>query len=374
LSFVGNGYENTMGFYTTGPDTSSDNFHEYSFQDSVRIALNAAKMHEQAIRYGQPSTNGFGEIQVGAGPSNDQDEVLATFTGAASLAAEAGNGDQWTPIQEPVDAQQSVWSLGYPAGFGQVLQSKSVQGRARSSRNIKEFSNVPWDSNVSTDVETVDTYADPTNTYTWNGEWNDYHWQNEQVAASLNDFSPQSGGEIGECHDNSMQWHQGCFDIMDYEESEAKLFNWPSHAGPGYTLKQWPVQRDKKQEITTFMLHNVPKDHTEHTLIEYLDVIGLADKYDLIYVPVDRSSHQNMGYAFINFVDAAAGKEGERILANSAIPCKRRQRCMRFKGQRCWLSPAHLQGLDQNMEHYQSTSSKPLVRLEVVWRVLPGAV
>ena len=30
--------------------------------------------------------------------------------------------------------------------------------------------------------------------------------------------------------------------------------------GFGYTLTQWPAQQDEQQEITTIMLHNIPKD------------------------------------------------------------------------------------------------------------------
>ena len=105
------------------------------------------------------------------------------------------------------------------------------------------------------------------------------------------------------------------------------------------------------------------KDYTQGVLIQQLDSLGLVGKFDLIYVPMDRNTHQNMGYAFVNFVDGSAAKKGQELLPSSAMLSKRNKKTHK----RCWVSPANLQGLQQNLEHYQKTSSKPLVYVDGQW-------
>jgi hypothetical protein len=140
-----------------------------------------------------------------------------------------------------------------------------------------------------------------------------------------------------------------------------------SHANvPKYT--DFSVCHDENREATTFMIHNVPNDYTRTVLIDVLDGSGLYGKIDFLHLPIDRSTKQNVGYAFINFIDVEAAQEGVQILSNFEM-CRMRRRSssVKVRHQKVWLSPAYLQGLEENLEHYRNTSSKPLVRINGRW-------
>lgn len=133
-----------------------------------------------------------------------------------------------------------------------------------------------------------------------------------------------------------------------------------------YTRTEW-TPCDDEQEITTYMIHNVPNEHTGKSFIEDFERIGLEGKFNFVYLPMDKRSRQNIGYAFVNFVTEQAAKESLEILSASQGMLSRNQGHHRSPKSNLWFSKAHLQGLKQNVEHYQNTFSKPLILIHGVW-------
>lgn len=57
------------------------------------------------------------------------------------------------------------------------------------------------------------------------------------------------------------------------------------------------------------MVRNLPYSLTQQKLVDALDATGFAGLYDFCYLPHKFSDHKNVGYAFINFVNAAVAKD-----------------------------------------------------------------
>jgi len=55
---------------------------------------------------------------------------------------------------------------------------------------------------------------------------------------------------------------------------------------------------------TTLMMRNLPNNYTRSMLLMMLDSHGFAGCYNFVYLPIDFGSSANLGYAFINLVDA----------------------------------------------------------------------
>jgi len=117
-------------------------------------------------------------------------------------------------------------------------------------------------------------------------------------------------------------------------------------------------------QITTLMFRNVPSLYTQDMLLdEIIDCMGSHDGFDFFYLPWDIENDCNVGYAFINFRDAANAERCARLFTNfqfrhakSIKPCK--------------VYPAHIQGLENNLLHLmdrvvsQAHSHYPII----MWR------
>ena len=51
------------------------------------------------------------------------------------------------------------------------------------------------------------------------------------------------------------------------------------------------------------MIKNIPNKYKQEMLLELIDR-NQKDQYDFFYLPIDFKNKCNMGYAFINFIDA----------------------------------------------------------------------
>jgi RNA recognition motif-containing protein len=99
------------------------------------------------------------------------------------------------------------------------------------------------------------------------------------------------------------------------------------------------------------MIRNVPNRLSQWALCEELEAVGLTGTFDFLYVPLDLRTMSNVGYAFINFSEAA-----------DAQRCAERLQGMRLKkmggsSKVIEVSRARVQGKDANMKHFLKSCS-----------------
>lgn len=108
------------------------------------------------------------------------------------------------------------------------------------------------------------------------------------------------------------------------------------------------IERDK---ITTLMVRNIPNMYTRSMLMEELDSLNFQGEYDFIYLPMDKSTQWNVGYAFVNFSSPSV-----------AMRCAKEMTSYTFKrydhgsGKVAQISIAHIQGLQRNLDYYSNTA------------------
>ena len=50
------------------------------------------------------------------------------------------------------------------------------------------------------------------------------------------------------------------------------------------------------------MLRNIPNNYTRQMMLDLLDEVGLAERHNFVYMPMDFKSSAGLGYAFVNLV------------------------------------------------------------------------
>ncbi|GLE00710.1 hypothetical protein PINS_up009498 [Pythium insidiosum] len=99
---------------------------------------------------------------------------------------------------------------------------------------------------------------------------------------------------------------------------------------------------------TTLMIRNIPNKYTQQMLLSEINVHHHG-KYDFFYLPIDFKNKCNMGYAFINFIDA------ESIV--SFYEEFDSQKWTNFNSEKvCAISYARLQGKQAMITRFQNSS------------------
>jgi hypothetical protein len=96
---------------------------------------------------------------------------------------------------------------------------------------------------------------------------------------------------------------------------------------------------------TTMMIRNIPSNYTQNDLMADLKDLGLAATYDFLYVPVDRRTGANVGYAFVNFTSPVWAERCMLCFGNFDFST----------GKRAKVVVAHLQGFERNLQHCKQT-------------------
>lgn len=96
--------------------------------------------------------------------------------------------------------------------------------------------------------------------------------------------------------------------------------------------------------MTTLMIRNIPRKYTQRQLLQDLqDACGIAAMLDFFYLPADLGTGRNLGYCFVNFVQAS-----------NALTVKQKLHKLRlFAGAKCGLSIgfADVQGFESNLRN-----------------------
>jgi RNA recognition motif-containing protein len=101
-----------------------------------------------------------------------------------------------------------------------------------------------------------------------------------------------------------------------------------------------------ESQWTTIILRNIPCRYTQECLLEEID--GTGQKYDFFYLPPARRRRGNLGYAFVNFVDAESAQRFIQLFEGHMFS---QQPNAKKKAVIGW---AKLQGFEQNRQFYSS--------------------
>jgi hypothetical protein len=105
--------------------------------------------------------------------------------------------------------------------------------------------------------------------------------------------------------------------------------------------------KDVSTPITTMMLRNIPNKYTQAKLLQEIDDCGFQGSYNFFYLPMDVHNRSNVGYAFVNFVtDSDAARFQAFFCQHCFLLSNRRKIGL--------VSHAHVQGLDQNIRHFEN--------------------
>jgi hypothetical protein len=110
------------------------------------------------------------------------------------------------------------------------------------------------------------------------------------------------------------------------------------------TLPDTPVEIK-----TTVMLRNIPYSEGQLGVLSMIEERGFAGRFDFFYAPLDFSSANNLGYAFVNFPDPEAVSEFFAVFDGLRVA---KEGWSQKDLQVCW---ARVQGLHPNVEHYRNS-------------------
>jgi len=131
--------------------------------------------------------------------------------------------------------------------------------------------------------------------------------------------------------------------------SFSEMFRPKSHHNVPKTKSFAEVSGREEQAITTLMIRNIPNQYTRKMLIKDFSQLGFADLYDFLYLPLDKDTRLNVGYAFVNFISPDVAAECRLKLEGFTFRKLRKSRV-------AFVSPAYLQGLERNLEHYRNSA------------------
>jgi RNA recognition motif-containing protein len=109
------------------------------------------------------------------------------------------------------------------------------------------------------------------------------------------------------------------------------------------------VASDSDEPKTTVQVRNVPPTFSRGMLLNLLDMQGFGARYNFVYLPVDFSTEESLGYAFINFVHAEDAARFRNLLNVPGPPgLQREEPC-------CNTTWSLWQGLSENIKRYRNS-------------------
>lgn len=100
---------------------------------------------------------------------------------------------------------------------------------------------------------------------------------------------------------------------------------------------------------TTIMIRNIPNRYSQQDLIGELEEMGFAGTFDFLYLPMDKGTLRNVGYSFVNFSEHSWAEKCMESFQDHTFNLH--QKSSNSKMAR--VSVAHMQGLEDNVRHYE---------------------
>lgn len=101
----------------------------------------------------------------------------------------------------------------------------------------------------------------------------------------------------------------------------------------------------ESDDITSIMVCNIPCRVSQGDLVDLLETLGFGSRFDFLYLPTggrpSSSSVSNLGYGFINFIDAQSTVDFSQAFVQYRFPGT--------SAKVCTVRPAHVQGLANNI-------------------------
>lgn len=96
---------------------------------------------------------------------------------------------------------------------------------------------------------------------------------------------------------------------------------------------------------TTLIIRNLPRKFAGADLVSELTMYVPQSALDFVYVPWDRKGTNNVGYGFVNFVQAATAEEAGQGMQGQPWRTGERSRPVK-------VQVAHVQGLEANLQRF----------------------
>lgn len=108
---------------------------------------------------------------------------------------------------------------------------------------------------------------------------------------------------------------------------------------------------------TTMMIRHIPNRYTQREFVRELDGMGFGDTYDFLYLPMDKGTQCNVGYAFVNFTDSCYAMRCMEVFQGYVFLKYRKS-----KNKIAAVNVAHIQGFEANVRYYENTAVSTAVR------------
>merc|ERR1712129_488785 len=103
--------------------------------------------------------------------------------------------------------------------------------------------------------------------------------------------------------------------------------------------------------VTTLMIRNIPNAYTRSMFVSESETLGFTGQYNFLYLPIDKGTEWNVGYAFVNFLDPEVATRCAEVMTGYVFSCYNHG-----SGKLTQVSVAHIQGLKKNLAYYNKTA------------------
>jgi len=215
----------------------------------------------------------------------------------------------------------------------QVFQSNCVQEidpkKNRSLGQMRPISSLSSMSTLASDDET-----DSVSKFGSSNSLSSMNWADEEL----------SSDDSSSCQLQSIQFDQSHTQPIPKASKHSTV---PRHVN---LAEEFAKTKKEGTAITTLMFRNIPNRCSQNELIGELERVGLAGCFDFVYVPLDLGTMSNVGYAFVNFIHPAFAACCMEVLP-------RHQFSRQWRGGKpVAVSPAHMQGFEANLRHYEKSA------------------